>query len=71
MSVRIHGRPINMTIVQVYAHTSTAEDDEHEEFYGKLQDSFDNIPKEDIPIVMGDLNAKVGQGAGKHELNLK
>jgi endonuclease/exonuclease/phosphatase family metal-dependent hydrolase len=59
--------------VQIYAPTTAAIEDEHEEFYEKLRETLDNIPKGDILIVMGDFNAKVGQHSmppmvGKHGL---
>ena len=56
----IKAKPNNLSIVQCSAPTSTASDDELEEFYNQLQETLDDIPSRDIKIVMGDLNAKVG-----------
>ena len=61
--------------MQIYAPTTAAIEDEYEEFYEKLRETLDNIPKGDILIVMGDFNAKVGQQSmppmvGKHTLGI-
>ena len=61
MSLRLQGSPMNITIVQVYAPTSGADDDVLEDFYGELQETIDSIPKGDIMILMGDFNAKIGE----------
>jgi exonuclease III len=66
ITMRIQGKPMNMTIIQVYAPTANASEEDHENFYGKLQETIDTMPKADILILMGDLNAKVGEG-GKHK----
>ncbi len=50
-----------MTIVQVYARTSAAKEENHDEYYDNIQDTIESTPKGDILIVMGDFNAKVGQ----------
>jgi len=61
ISIRIQGRQCNITVIQVYAPTSIAVISEHEEFYGMLQQTVDNVPRGDTLIIMGDFNAKVGQ----------
>lgn len=48
------------TIIQVYAPTNNAYGDEKEDFYSFLQTIVNNVPKRDILLVTGDLNAKVG-----------
>ena len=50
-----------MTIIQVYAPTNAAGDDEKDEFCEQLQQVFDAIPEHDRKIVMGDFNAKIGK----------
>ncbi len=60
ITIRLQGHPFNLTIIQVYAPTSTASDETMEAFYGQLQDTIDNIPSKDMLVVMGDWNAKVG-----------
>ena len=57
ISVRFQGKPFNITVTQVYAPTSNAE--EVEQFYEDLQDLQELIPKKDVLFIMGDWNAKV------------
>ena len=54
------GKPFNITVIQVYAPTSNAEEAEVEWFYEDLQDLHKLIPKKDILFIKGDWNAKVG-----------
>ena len=60
ISVRLHGKPFNITVIQVYAPTSNAEEAEVERFYEDLQDLVELTPKKDVLFIMGDWNAKVG-----------
>ena len=60
ISVHLQGKPINITIIQVYAPTSNAEEAEVEWFYEDLQDLLELTPKKDILFIIGDWNAKVG-----------
>ena len=50
----------NITVIQVYAPTSNAEEAEVEQFYEDLQDLLELIPKKDVFFIIGDWNAKVG-----------
>ena len=50
----------NITVVQVYAPTSNAEDAEVEWFYEDLQDLSELTHKKDVLFIIGDWNAKVG-----------
>ena len=54
-------KPVNMTVSQVYAPTSTAEEEEMEESYEKVRHVVDDIPRGDVLYATGDWNAKVGQ----------
>ena len=54
------GKPFNITIIQVYAPTSNAEEAEVERFYEDLQDLLELTPQKDILFIIGDWNAKVG-----------
>ena len=45
ISVRFQGKPFNITIIQVYALTSNAEEAEVEQFYEDLQDLLELTPK--------------------------
>ena len=60
MSIRISAKPVNITIIQVYALTSTADDREIEDIYCILQQCIDNIRARDMWFIMGSFNAKVG-----------
>ena len=53
-------QPFNITVIQVYALTSNAEDAEVEWFYEDLQDLLELTPKKDVLFIIGDCNAKVG-----------
>ena len=55
--VRFQGKPFNITVIQVYAPTSNAE--EAERFYEDLQDLLELTPKKDVLFIIGDWNAKV------------
>ena len=58
--VRFQGKPFNITVIQVNAPTSNAEEAEVERFYEDLQDPIELTPKRDVLFVIGDWNAKVG-----------
>ena len=60
ISVHLQGRPFNITVIQVYAPTSNAEEAEVERYYEDLQDLLDLTPKKDVLFIIGDWNAKVG-----------
>ena len=60
ISVRFQGKPFNITVIQVYAPISNAEEAEVERFYEDLQDLLELTPKKDILFIIEDWNAKVG-----------
>ena len=60
ISVSLQGKPFNITVIQVYAPTSNAEEAEVEWIYEDLQDLLELTPKKDILFILGDWNAKVG-----------
>ena len=60
ISVCFQGKPFNITLIQVYAPTSNAEEAEVERFYEDLQDLLELTPKKDVLFIIGDWNAKVG-----------
>ena len=60
ISVRLQGKPFNITVIQVYAPTSNIEEAEVEQFYEDLQDLLELTPKKDVLFIIGDGNAKVG-----------
>ena len=60
ISVHLQGKPFSITVIQVYAPTSNAEETEVEQFYEDLQDLLELTPKKDVLFITGDWNAKVG-----------
>ena len=60
ISVRFQGKPFNISVIQVYAPTSNAEEAEVERFYEDLQDLLELTPQKDVLFITGDWNAKVG-----------
>ena len=50
----------NITVIQVYALTSNAEEAEVERFYEDLQELLELTPKKDVLFIIGDWNAEVG-----------
>ena len=60
ISVRFQGKPFNITVIQVYAPTSNAEEAEVERVKEDLQDFLELTPKKDVLFIIGNLNVKVG-----------
>ena len=60
ISVHLQGKPFNITVIQVYAPISNAEEAEVEWFYEDLQDLLEPTSKKDVLFIIGDWNAKVG-----------
>ena len=60
ISVRFQDKPFSITVIQVYAPTSNAEEAEVEWFYEDLQDLLELTPKKEVIFTMGDWNAKIG-----------
>ena len=60
ISVRFQGKPFNITVIQVYALTSNAEEAEIEQFYEDLQDLLKLTSKKGVIFIIGDWNVKVG-----------
>ena len=59
--LRIKGRFFNISIINVHSPHSGNEDDEKDAFYEQLDQTYNSCPKHDVKIVIGDLNAQVGQ----------
>ena len=60
ISVRLQGKPFSITVIQVYAPSSNAEEAEIEWFYEDLQDLLELTPQNDVLFIIGDWNAQVG-----------
>ena len=59
VSVCFQGKPFNVTVIQIYAPTSNAEEGEVKWFYEELQDLLKLTRKKDVLFIIGDWNAKV------------
>ena len=60
ISIHLQGKPFNITVIQVYAPTSNAEETKVDRFYEDLQDLLELTPQKDVLSIIGDWNAKVG-----------
>ena len=60
ISVCFQGKPFHITVIQIYAPTSNAEEAEVERFYEDLQDLLELTSKKDVLFIIGDWKAKVG-----------
>ena len=60
ISVCFQGKPFSITVIQVYAPTTNAEEAEVEWFYEDPQDLLELTPPKDVLFIIGDWNAKVG-----------
>ena len=60
ISVLFQGKPFNITVIQVYAPTSNAEEVEVEQFYEEIQDLLELTPPKNVLFIIEDWNAKVG-----------
>ena len=60
ISVRFQDKPFSITVIQVYALTSNAEEAEVERFYEDLRDFLELTPTKDVLFIIGDWNAKTG-----------
>ena len=58
ISVHFQGKPFNITVIQVYAPTSNAEEVEVEQFYEDLQDLLELIRKKRCPFHYRGLECK-------------
>ena len=57
---RFSSRVRNISIIQCYAPTDYASDTDKDDFYSLLNATYSSVPRGDIVIVMGDLNAQIG-----------
>ena len=59
ISIHFQGKPLNITVIQVYAPTRNAEEAEGEWFYEDLQDLPEVTPEKDVPFIIGGWGANV------------
>ena len=60
ISLRFQGKAFNITVIQVYAPTSNAEEAEVERFCEDLQDLLELTPQKEVLFIIGDWNVKAG-----------
>ena len=60
ISVRFQRKPFNITVIQVFAPTSNAEEAEGERFYEDLQDLLELTPPKIVLFIIDVWDAKVG-----------
>ena len=60
ISLHFQGKPFNITVIQLHALTSNAEEAEVECFCEDQQDLLELTPKKDVLFIVGDWNAKAG-----------
>ena len=75
ISVRFQGKPFNITVIQVYAPTSNAEEAQVKRFYEDLQELLELTPQKDVLFIIGDWKSKVGsqespEVTGKFDLGI-
>lgn len=74
--LQISGKPVDLNIMQVYAPTSQSTEEEIEQFYDDVSRTMKLLRKEEVNIILGDFNAKVGQNrtenvTGEHGLGMR
>ena len=60
-AIRIKGKMFNITLINAHAPTEDSEDNDKDSFYEKLEKLYDDAPRHDVKIVLGDFNAKIGK----------
>ena len=71
--LKINAKPFNLAIIQTYAPTTSYEDEEVEEYYEEVEKCLKQVKSNEILLILGDFNAKVGKEkfkdiAGQHGL---
>ena len=69
MVARLHTRHVNMSVVVAYAPTNDKDDSVKECFYNQLSSILDKLPRQDVVVVGGDFNARVGRGHSLHPVS--
>jgi len=74
--LKLYAKPVNVNVTQVYAPTTVSTEDEIETFHEELKQVLKQVKNHEINVIMGDFNAKVGEGrfealVGPYELELR
>ena len=64
---KIEAKPFNITIIQCYAPTTDHPEKEVEEFYSQIEEALKQTNSQDMLIILGDFNAKVGKNSNIHK----
>ncbi|KAK9692741.1 Endonuclease-reverse transcriptase [Popillia japonica] len=67
--MQFRGKERNINIINVHAPTEDKDDKEKSKFYETVEDIYDLLPKHDMNIIVGDLNAKMRKWGGKTYIN--
>jgi len=67
MTARMQGKHVNLSLVQCYAPTNDSDDTTKDSFYAQLQAELEKLPRHDMLVIMGDLNAKVGRDNSSYD----
>ena len=59
--IRLNAKWFKLTILCLHAHTEVTEDHDKDEWYDRVQSIIDQIPRHDVVVIMGDMNAKIGR----------
>ena len=59
LTARLHSKHLNISVIVVYAPTEVASKNDKNEFYQQLSSIFDELPRHDLKLLLGDLNAQV------------
>ena len=70
ISVRFQGKPFNITVIQVYAATSNAEEAEVERFYEDLQDLLELTPQKDVLFIILECKSRKSRNTWSKRQNL-
>ncbi|XP_063601937.1 craniofacial development protein 2-like [Penaeus indicus] len=60
MLVKLKGKQVDISIIQVYAPTTASSEEEIDKFYDTLEKAKQQCKSTDVTMILGDLNAKVG-----------
>ena len=63
LMMKLQGKPFNISLIQAYAPTQDYSDEDIEQFYEEIQQAIKYTNSNNVLLVMGDFNAKVGMEA--------